>query len=94
MNLKRRKKKMKDSICEIVLKDVTLDTCRDFRESRRWVMCKAWELMDKQKVGSFKEAISKAWSELREKCRAPSTVQPTEFIGSRKVTITGELQFL
>jgi len=54
--------------CELVLKQpLTKDRCFDFRESRRWTMCKAWELMETQKI-PFREARKLAWEELKKEC--------------------------
>jgi len=83
----------RDMSCKLILdKGVTTDTCMDFRESRRWVMCRAWDLMDKKEVDSFKEAIGKAWDELRTRCRAPKAPSPKP--ESRRVVITGEMEFV
>jgi len=42
--------------------------CIDFREQRRWVMCRAWQLYELGKVDRFGEAIRRAWFDLKVKC--------------------------
>jgi len=59
--------------CELVLKEpVTERVCKDFYEQRRWVMCKAHQLLKKWReegrIADIGEAIEEAWSELKEKC--------------------------
>jgi len=54
--------------CEAVLTaSMTKSVCYDFREIRRWVMCKTWALMETEKL-PFKDSIKKAWAEARAKC--------------------------
>jgi hypothetical protein len=54
--------------CELVLKQpLTKDRCFDFSESRRWAMCRSWEIFEKQKI-PFSEARKLAWEELKKKC--------------------------
>ena len=61
--------------CEAVLRapEPTKSTCYDFREIRRWVMCKTWALMETEKL-PFKDAIRKSWQEARSKCKAVSAI--------------------
>lgn len=59
--------------CEILLSQpVTERICRDFYEQRRWVMCRAHQILkeehEKGEIADLGEAIEKAWDELREKC--------------------------
>lgn len=51
--------------CQLVL-DAT-PRCYDFSGSRRFSACRAWEIMETEKV-SWQEAITRAWKELKEKC--------------------------
>jgi len=54
--------------CKWVLeRGLTKEVCQDFREYRRWVMCRAFELMEKEGL-SFSEALDKAWDEVHEEC--------------------------
>ncbi len=58
--------------CKLVLeafekKDEREKVCKDFRGYRRVVMCKAFELMEKEDI-SFSEAMHKAWEFVKEKC--------------------------
>ena len=54
--------------CRLILdKGLTKDVCYDFRGIRRWVMCKAWEIMEKEKV-PFRTAIRTAWDEAKKLC--------------------------
>jgi len=56
--------------CEYVLERGTpAEVCKDFREIRRWVLCRAWELMETEGL-RFRDAISRAWIEAKEKCAA------------------------
>ena len=59
--------------CDLILeKPVSEKVCRDFYEQRRWVMCKAHQLLKEWKkegkIADIGEAIEKAWDELKEKC--------------------------
>lgn len=51
--------------CERVLE--TTPKCYDFAGIRRWVMCRAWQEMEKRKI-PFSEAIRISWSEARRVC--------------------------
>jgi hypothetical protein len=51
--------------CQLVLDSVP--KCYDFSVTRRYAACRAWQMMEEEKI-SWREAISKAWSELKEKC--------------------------
>jgi len=44
------------------------NVCTDFKEIRRWVMCRAWQLYELGKVDRFGEAIRRAWFDLKVKC--------------------------
>jgi len=60
--------------CEIVLKQpVTKDLCYDFRKIRQRVLCRAWELIEKEKI-PFRDAIRKSWREIKEECARISAV--------------------
>jgi len=55
--------------CSAILeKAITKDLCFDFRGIRQWVMCRAWELWEKERI-RFGDAIGRAWSEIKDKCR-------------------------
>jgi len=43
------------------------EICWDFREIRAVVMCKAWELMEKEHI-PFREAIRRAWDWAKIEC--------------------------
>ena len=46
---------------------LTKNTCTDFRFIRSWVMCKAWSLIDEQKL-RFGDAIRVAWKIAKDIC--------------------------
>lgn len=53
--------------CELILGwEITKDVCYDFRQSRQWVMCRAWELMETERI-SFGDAMSMAWDGFKRK---------------------------
>ena len=55
--------------CAIVLsRGLTPEVCEDFREIRRWVLCRAWELLDQHKVDRFRDAVRQAWAEAKLGC--------------------------
>lgn len=41
--------------------------CYDFQGSRRFSACRAWQVMENEKI-PWQKAISRAWGELKEKC--------------------------
>lgn len=51
--------------CERVLG--TIPKCYDFRGIRRWVMCKAWDVMETRRI-PFGAAISEAWDNAKRVC--------------------------
>jgi len=54
--------------CKMVLeKGITEAICKSFRGIRSWVMCRAFELIEKEKMG-FRDALKTAWAEAHEKC--------------------------
>jgi len=54
--------------CEMILKEPpTKEECFDFRAIRARVMCRAWEIMEEERV-PFREAITKAWKNTKEAC--------------------------
>jgi len=54
--------------CELILKEPpTKDECFDFRAIRARAMCKAWEIMEKERV-PFRESITRAWREIKDAC--------------------------
>lgn len=57
------------SKCPAVLDvGLTPEVCRDFRAVRRWVMCRAWQLLDSGEAKRFRDAIRRAWREEEEAC--------------------------
>ena len=56
--------------CEVILREpLTKDRCYDFRAIRQWVMCKTWDIMEKEHI-RFADAIKKAWEEAKIQCLA------------------------
>ena len=54
--------------CKLILEEkLTKDRCFDFRGVRQWVMCRTWEMMEKERV-PFAEGIRRAWDEIKSKC--------------------------
>ncbi|MEM3905627.1 MAG: hypothetical protein QXQ95_08740 [Thermofilum sp.] len=54
--------------CRELLKGEVKNLCDDYKNLRRWIMCRSWELIRKGEAVSFKEAIRRAWSEAKEAC--------------------------
>jgi len=55
--------------CDLVLKHgLTESICKDFRAIRKWVMCRAHDLLAKGEVKTFSEAMRKAWEEAKTTC--------------------------
>jgi len=52
----------------ILAEALTKDRCFDFRGVRQWVMCRSWELIEKERK-RFGDAIRQAWREIKDKCR-------------------------
>jgi len=50
--------------CEAVL--ATPPKCYDFRGIRSWVLCKAWDIMEKEKRTRL--PVGEAWAEARKVC--------------------------
>lgn len=60
--------------CKILLeKGLDKETCYDFRKVRAYVMCHAWELMEKEKI-PFREAIRRSWSDTKTECAKISAI--------------------
>lgn len=51
--------------CATVLGEIP--KCYDFSGTRRFAACRAWDLMESEKI-SWREAISRAWEEVKSKC--------------------------
>lgn len=51
----------------VLAEPVTEETCKDFRAVRRRVMCRAWEIMEREEVG-LGTAIRTAWAKTKEEC--------------------------
>jgi len=55
--------------CRYVLeRGLTKEVCEDFREIRRWVACRAWQLLEEGKARRWRDAIKTAWEEAKRKC--------------------------
>ena len=54
--------------CMPVLMAGPREFCGDFRGIRRWVMCRAWQLLDEGLATRFRDAIRQAWSEAKQAC--------------------------
>jgi len=60
--------------CRILLeKGLDKNTCYDFRKVRAYVMCKAWDLIEKEKI-PFREAVRRAWSDTKVECAKLSAI--------------------
>jgi len=53
---------------DILGQKITEELCYDFRETRRWVMCHTWKLMEEKRM-RFSDAIRQSWETLKTKCR-------------------------
>ena len=62
--------------CKIILEEVGLTkaVCEDFRAIRRWVACRAWQLLEEGKYHRWRDAIRKAWQEARLGCAKQGAV--------------------
>jgi len=63
---------------ELLGKPLEKETCQSFREVRRRNMCRAWEIMEKERIPQLGPALSKAWSESREQCAKVGVYSPEE----------------
>jgi hypothetical protein len=55
--------------CALVLsRGLNKQICEDFREIRRWVACRTWQLLDSGIYHRWRDAIRRAWAEAKEKC--------------------------
>ena len=55
--------------CKPVLEiGLTPSVCKDFRAIRRWVACRAWQLLESDKYDRWRDAIRQAWMEARTEC--------------------------
>lgn len=66
--------------CKTILeKPLTKEICEDFRAIRARVLCRAWEIMEKEKKG-FGPAIRQAWQEHKIECTklGASSPEPLE----------------
>lgn len=55
--------------CKAVLsRPLDRSICQDFRGIRRWVLCRAWQLLDSGEAKMFRTAIRRAWSEAKRIC--------------------------
>ena len=55
--------------CRRVLEEgLTPQTCSNPRQVRRWVMCRAWQLIETDQTNRFQEAIRRAWMEAKIAC--------------------------
>ncbi len=69
--------------CETALKEpASRETCLDFREVRRRVMCDAWRRVEEERV-PFREAVRRSWDRAMEECRGAGVHSP-EPVGVEK----------
>lgn len=56
--------------CRYVLEErgLTAEVCKDFREIRRWVACRAWQLIERDEADTWRDAIRRAWNEAKAQC--------------------------
>lgn len=40
--------------------------CGSFREMRSWVLCRAWQIMDQEKLSTL--PVGRAWDEAKRQC--------------------------
>ena len=61
--------------CDLVLKTpLSKERCYDFRGVRQYVMCSAWDYMDKHPGTRFADAISQGWDKAKKGCAEVSAV--------------------
>lgn len=53
---------------EVLAIPASVETCKSFREIRRRAMCRAWEIMEKEKISQLGPPLKRAWAEAREQC--------------------------
>ena len=53
---------------EVLATEVSKETCQSFRGIRRRAMCRAWEIMEKEKISQLGPPLKRAWVEAREQC--------------------------
>jgi hypothetical protein len=71
---------------EVLARPLDKELCLDFREVRRRNMCRAWEILEKEKV-TFKEAVKRSWDETLEGCRSAGVHSPAETEVDRAVEL-------
>jgi len=55
--------------CEAILgHGISRETCIDLKELARWVVCRAGEIHESQKL-PFRDSMSRAWDEAAQKCK-------------------------
>ncbi|MEM2445746.1 MAG: hypothetical protein QW734_03725 [Candidatus Bathyarchaeia archaeon] len=65
--------------CKTILETpLTKDVCMDFRAIRARVLCRTWEIMEKEKIG-FAPAIKKSWQEHKIECTKLGASSPEPF---------------
>jgi len=72
---------------EVLATELSKETCQSFREIRRRNMCRAWEIMEKEKIPQLGPALSKAWSESREQCGKLGVYSPEEVAVEKTVEL-------
>jgi hypothetical protein len=53
---------------EVLATEISKETCQSFRAIRRRAMCRAWEIMEKEKISQLGPPLKRAWAEAREQC--------------------------
>ena len=58
--------------CPAVLSPEHLpQVCGNYRERRRWIMCRVWEMVNTGEVAEFRDAVKRAWAETKQRCSQP-----------------------
>ena len=52
---------------DVLERKITEEFCYDFKETRQWVMCNTWKLMNEKRI-KFSDAMKQSWEELKKKC--------------------------
>lgn len=60
--------------CEKILGEVPL--CWDFRGVRAWVLCRAWQIMEKERRAKL--PVGEAWAEARRICAMAEAEKPAK----------------
>lgn len=60
--------KSKSDCDDILKRGLNKQQCNNFKMIRRWVMCKAWQLIEQDKVNTFDKAMNRAWKLAKDRC--------------------------